>query len=101
MIILHLCLRGSASHWWTFELGLKLPLELDVLFLQTMGHGCRTWIVDGILASNLVHLIPWQGTMLLIQHASQLLEKRHGFLAIHGRFMREGIFMSNSDQKIP
>jgi hypothetical protein len=54
---------------------------------------------DGILAFNLVHLISWQGTTLLIQHASQLLEKTQGFLAIHGPFMREGMFMSVSDRR--
>jgi hypothetical protein len=54
---------------------------------------------DGVLVFNLIHLIPWPGTFLLLEHASRLLKDETGFLAIHGPFMREGTFMSASDRE--
>lgn len=52
----------------------------------------------GILCFNLIHLIPWNGTFTLLKYASQLLEEERGFFALHGPFLREETFMSQSDR---
>jgi hypothetical protein len=54
---------------------------------------------NGILCFNLIHLIPWNGTFTLLKYASQLLEEERGFFALHGPFLREGTFMSQSDRE--
>lgn len=53
---------------------------------------------DCILAFNLVHLIPWEGTKLLFQEANRILDGSPGVLALYGAFKRNGEFVSLNDR---
>jgi cyclopropane fatty-acyl-phospholipid synthase-like methyltransferase len=77
---------------------LSEPLELNVFVPSHWNQVSEQGPFDGILIFNLIHMIPSNGVASLLKQASQLLEQNHGFLAIHGPFLREGSFMSASDQ---
>ena len=74
------------------------PIELNI-FVPSQWEKAKTkGPYDGIFCFNLIHLIPWYGTHTLLKYASELLEEEKGFLALHGPFLREGMFMSESDR---
>jgi hypothetical protein len=75
------------------------PIELNIFIESQWNEVEKRGPFDGILAFNLIHLIPWRGTSVILERASQLLEARRGFLAIHGPFLREGTFLSQSDRE--
>ena len=74
------------------------PLKLNIFSETQWEKVHKEEAFDGILVFNLIHLIPWPGTYLLLEHASRLLKDETGFLAIHGPFKREGMFMSAADR---
>jgi hypothetical protein len=70
------------------------PIELNI-FVPSQWERAKTESpYDGIFCFNLIHLIPWYGTHTLLKYASELLEEEKGFLALHGPFLREGMFIS-------
>ena len=76
------------------------PMELNIFQPSHWENIAKIGgIYDGILCFNLIHLIPWNGTFTLLKCASQLLEEEKGFFALHGPFLREGTFMSQSDRE--
>ena len=75
------------------------PLELNVFVDAHWDKVFTLEPFDGILVFNLIHLIPWHGTCLILERASQLLERNKGFIAFHGAFLREGSFLSKSDRE--
>jgi Protein of unknown function (DUF938) len=75
------------------------PVELNVFSLSQWETVAEHGQFNGILVFNLLHIIPWEGASIVLDQTSQLLEETKGFLAIHGPFMREGMFMSTSDRK--
>jgi len=74
------------------------PIELNIFVPSQWEKVKRSGPYDGIFCFNLIHLIPWYGTHTLLKYASELLEEEKGFLALHGPFLREGMFMSESDR---
>jgi Protein of unknown function (DUF938) len=78
---------------------LTLPIELNIFRQSQWEKVAKYGPFDGILCFNLIHLIPWEGMYMLLEHASQLLEDERGFLALYGAYLREGQFMSSSDRE--
>lgn len=78
---------------------LMIPIELNIFRRSQWDKIEKNGPYDGILCFNLIHLIPWEGTYTLLKHASQVLEEERGFLALHGPFLREGMFMSEADRE--
>jgi Protein of unknown function (DUF938) len=74
-------------------------VELNIFSASQWGKAAKKGPYDGILVFNLIHLIPWSGTSELLDRASDLLAAQQGFLAIHGAFLREGMFMSETDRE--
>ena len=74
------------------------PFELNIFQPSQWREVKKNGPYDGILCFNLIHLIPWDGTYILLQFASDLLREKKGFLALHGAFLREGTFLSASDR---
>ena len=74
------------------------PIELNIFVPSQWEKVKKKGPYNGILCFNLIHLIPWYGTHTLLKYASELLEEEKGFLALHGPFLREGMFMSESDR---
>lgn len=77
---------------------LMSPKELNIFQPSQWERVEKTGPFDGIFCFNLIHLIPWHGTFTLLKHASQVLDEKKGFLALHGPFLREGMFLSTSDR---
>jgi len=75
------------------------PLKLNIFSPSHWKKAEAEGPFDGILCFNLLHLIPWHGTGILLDQASRLLEEEKGFLAIYGPFLREGAFMSEPDRQ--
>ncbi len=75
------------------------PVELNIFRASQWRKVAEQGPFDGILVFNLIHLIPWSGTSELLDRACDLLAAQQGFLAIHGAFLREGMFMSESDRE--
>lgn len=75
------------------------PVELNIFSASQWDKVAKQGPFDGMLVFNLIHLIPYSGTYELLDRASALLATDKGFLAIHGAFLREGMFMSESDRQ--
>ena len=75
------------------------PLKLNVFVPSQWNKVAKYGPFDGIFCFNLIHLIPWDGTFTLLKHASQLLEDEKGFIALHGPFLREGTYLTESDRQ--
>jgi hypothetical protein len=78
---------------------LTSPIELNIFRTSQWEKVAKFGPFDGILCFNLIHLIPWEGTCMLLKHACQLLEDERGFLALYGAYLREGQFMSTGDRE--
>jgi Protein of unknown function (DUF938) len=78
---------------------LTSPIELNIFRQSQWEKIAKFGPFDGILCFNLIHLIPWEGTCMLLKHACQLLEDERGFLALYGAYLREGQFMSTGDRE--
>lgn len=78
---------------------LAQPLKLNIFRASQWEKVATQGPFDGMLVFNLIHLIPWSGTSELLDRASTLLASDRGFLAFHGAFLREGMFMSESDRE--
>jgi Protein of unknown function (DUF938) len=74
------------------------PAELNIFRPSQWEYVAQLGPFDGIVCFNLLHLIPERGTTLLLENASRLLQERRGYFAIHGPFLREGAYMTNSDR---
>lgn len=75
------------------------PLLLNVFSDTQWNEAVNRGPYDCILAFNLVHLIPWEGTRKLFQGASRGLNAPLGILALYGAFRRKGMFLSSSDSE--
>jgi hypothetical protein len=93
-----LCLARLQELSHTHE-NLAEPVELNIFRASQWDQVAKEGPFDGMLVFNLIHLIPWSGTSELLDRASALLSTERGFLAIHGAFLREGMFMSESDRE--
>jgi hypothetical protein len=74
------------------------PRELNIFQPSQWEKTEKIGPFDGVFCFNLIHLIPWHGTFTLLEQASQALDEKKGFLALHGPFLREGMFLSTSDR---
>src|ERR1700694_5260016 len=48
------------------------PIELNVFSEKHWDKVHEHGSFDGVITFNLLHLIPWEGTSILLEHASQL-----------------------------
>jgi hypothetical protein len=78
---------------------MTVPIKLNIFVESEWDDVAREAPFDAILVFNLIHLIPWRGTCLILERASQLLETGKGILAFHGAFLREGNFLSQGDRE--
>jgi len=87
----------SISAWIKAEnlSNIKPPLYLDA---TETGWSNRFPQSDFILLVNLLHLVSWNETEILISELSKAL-KTHGIALIYGPFMRNGELTSEGDRK--
>lgn len=79
------------------------PLHLNVLSpIQWSAVFEKTGPYDGIYLFNMLHISPWESTVLLFEQAGKVLKRAEtpgtAFLAVYGTFKRNGEFSGEGDR---